>query len=262
MHHAVENTNGQIEEYAFRADAILQCMQLFFNILPDNSSVRLPYPLPLPDRDSYVIVLTLYSRTKHLAAIKGPLRCQEILEQMKRHSTLAGDLNLQPIPHDYNKVLLAWGSSLSPQKAYHAANLLQHLKQEELCDEMSYTHVLRACAFSKFDGIDPALQRLAAQIAIKVYHDMISNKITCTPLTYSYFLRACVFLADDKERDDEVEAAFTKCCNEGKVDETMILRLKNVASPQLWKKIMGRLADRERVGVRDLPLEWTRNFEK
>ena len=251
----------QMEQYAFRADAILQCMQLFLNILPKDSTVRLPYPLPLPDRTTYVNVLTLYSKTKHLSAIKGPLRCQEIVEQMKQHSSAVGDLTLHPIAHDYNKVLLAWGTSLSPEKAFAAAKLLQTLKEENACDELSYTHVLRACAFSKFDKLDGTPERLAARIAIKVYQDMVKNNVECTPATFSYFLRACAFLDKEAQRNELVEAAFHKCQTEGKVDATILVRLKTVASPELWHRLMGRLADNERVEIRDLPLEWTRNVE-
>lgn len=255
--HVTESHGRQVEEhYAFRADDILKCMQLFFNILPDDPSVRLPYPLPLPDRDTYIHVLTLYSKTKQLSASKGPLRCQAIVEEMKQHSILTGDLNLQPLSHDYNKVLLAWGTSLSHKKAYYAANLLQKLKRQELCDYLSYTHVLRACAFSRFDD-DPPAELLAARIALKVYHDMVKNEIECTPLTYSYLMRACMYLENERECDHEVEEAFRKCRKEGKVDDTIIIRLKKVASQRLWNRLMGNLASREQIRTRDLPEEWT-----
>lgn len=228
-----------VEQYAFRADAILQCMQLFLNIVPQDSvNVRLPYPLPLPNRDTYVHVLTLYSKCKQLAAKRGPLRCLEIVEQMKQQSNQMGDLVLQPIAHDYNKVLVAWGTSQSPQKAYYAAELLLQLKKDGLCDDQSYTHVLRACAFSKLDDNAQA-EILAARIAVKVYHDMLKRQIKCTPLTYSYYLRACAFLDNERQRDAEVEEAFRKCRSEGNVDDTILVRLKNVASPSLWKQLMG-----------------------
>ena len=236
-------------------------MQLFLNVDPNDSTVRLPYPLPHPNREAFVDVLTLYSRTKDLAAKQGPMRCLEIVDEMKDFSIKMGDLSLQPIAHDYNKVLLAWGTSKSPKKAFYAANLLQQMKRDDLWDEMSYNHVLRACAFSKFSyrGVNENAHQLAAGVALKVYHDMVKNNVKCTPITYSYFLRACDFLANDKQRDYEVEAAFLKCRDEGNVDDVIMLRLRHVASPQLWKKLMGNLAERERIQVNDLPTAWTRS---
>lgn len=251
-----ENTIA-IEAYAFRADAILQCMQLFANIDPNDAQTRLPYPLPHPDRTTYVKILTLFAKTKQLAAKKGPLRCLEIVEDMKQAAMTMGDLTLQPIAHDYNKVLLAWGTSVSPEKALHAANLLQQMKRDEVWDSMSYNHVLRACAFSKFDENKQG-ERLGGSVALKVYHDMVQNKVECNNMTYSYFLRACAFVSNDKQREGAVEEAFSKCCSEGNVDETIVLRLRQVASPQLWKKVMGSLAERESIGIEDLPTEWTR----
>jgi hypothetical protein len=249
------------EEHAFRADAILKNMQLFYNILPADPSDRIPYTLPLPDRSVYVNVLTLYSKAKHLSAKRGPLRCQAIVDDMKRYSILTGDLTIQPIAHDYNKVLLSWGTSLSPEKAFHAANLLQQLKRDGLCDRLSYNHVLRACAFSEFEH-SPQAGYLAARVALKVYHDMVKNDIECIPAGYSYLFRACVHLDNERERDYEVEQAFYKCRKEGKVDDTILRRLETVASQRLWNQLLGELASSpEQIRAKDLPPEWTRNAD-
>lgn len=270
MQYTTEN-NVSVEEYAFRADAILQCMQLFLNILPSQANTRLPYPLPLPNRDSYVTVLTLFSKTRRLAALQGPIRALNIVESMEQQSNQVGDLSLQPIPHDYNKVLLAWGTSKSPRKAYYSANLLLKLKRDGLCDDLSYTHVLRACAFSKYDNKrqdvshDFAVaQELAAQVALKVYGDMVKNNVKCNNATYSYFLRTCTFLENERQRDSLVEEAFLKCRKEGLVDDTILLRLQDAASPRLWNQLMGRVmasdsGDGAIPKARHLPPDWTRH---
>lgn len=242
------------EQYAFRADAILQCMELFLEIDPQVK--LLPYHLPHPNRNTYIHVMTLYSKCKHLTAEKGPLRLQAVVNRMKKRSMQMGDLNLIPLPFDWNKVLTSWAVCTDPEKAFHAANLLQQLKREGLADRSSYNHVLRTCAFSKFDG-DVRPQKLGAQVAMKVFGDMVQNNIECTPHTYSFFLRACSFIINDKQRESEVESAFRKCCSEGNVDDTVVERLKHVASPHLWTKLIG--ANRENVKAADLPSEWTRN---
>jgi hypothetical protein len=245
------------EQYAFRADAILQCMELFMDIDPQVK--LLPYHLPHPNRNTYIYVMTLYSKCKHLTAEKGPLRLQAIVNRMKKRSIQMGDLNLMPMPFDWNKVLMSWAVCVDPEKAFHAANLLQQLKREDLADNSSYSHVLRTCAFSKFDG-DVRPQKLGAQVAMKVFGDMVQNNVKCTPPTYSFFLRACSYIVNDKQREHEVELAFRKCCSEGNVDDTVVQGLKHVASPHLWTKLIG--ANRESVNAADLPSEWTENATK
>ena len=242
--------------YAHRADALLQCMELFRNIDPKDSNAKLPYKLPHPDFHTYQSVLSLYGRTDGLSAEEGPERCQAVVKRMEQQSHEFGDLSLRPSSFAWNQVLQAWSTCTHPEKAFFAANLLQHLKRDGLCDDFSYNHVIAACAFSSNQGRS---KKLGSQVAIKVWHEMISKDIRCTSRSFHFYLTACSYILDAKQRDHEVEAAFCKCRDEGKVSNYVLKSMKQAASPALQEKLLG---DHQAANdAAKFPSSWTRNAD-
>eukprot|EP00521_Asterionellopsis_glacialis_P012528 CAMPEP_0195295902 /NCGR_PEP_ID=MMETSP0707-20130614/18289_1 /TAXON_ID=33640 /ORGANISM="Asterionellopsis glacialis, Strain CCMP134" /LENGTH=345 /DNA_ID=CAMNT_0040357239 /DNA_START=263 /DNA_END=1300 /DNA_ORIENTATION=- len=250
---------------AQRADAILRQMQLFEKIYHRNMSVRLPYELPLPNRDTYFAVLRLYANTSGGAEI--PHRCQEIIRQMQQASEDLADLDLRPDVIMWNQVLSAWAKSKHPEKAFQAASLLQELKKDAMEDSSSYGHVLRACAFS---NINERSKKLGSEIAIRTWTEFESTDLDSTSYMYVFFLQALQHLDDPNRRSQQVEVAFLKCCQDGMVNSHVLHEFTKSASKGLFQSVVGKVLNNSNAPVpkdaasitqllQTLPHEWTRN---
>ena len=260
----------KLEGRAQRADAILRRMErhLFTSdqySSPSVAALHHKYELPLPNRQTYLMVLRLYSKTVGPAAIAE--RAEEIVGNMQRAFEELGDVSLRPQTVAYNQVISAWASSTDHNKAFRAASVLAKVKEAELADASSYGHVLRACATSDFTG----KSRMAAlKIAIGLWKDLDNRKEKRHLLTsyfYTFLLRTLGFVSDKKpkERDDAIKKAFAGCKRDGVVNAHVLHCLKLVATKSLYYELLGeRLAvqgDNAGAAVlaQKVPNSWTKN---
>jgi len=233
LHHQTELLSGSI---GLRAYEILQGMELFYGQTADERMV-----LPHPTAATYLMVLRLLAKDPLLAS---PHLAQVVVERMQqRYDELPGQLELQPNVVHWNQVLSAWAiSSTEEEKSFHAANLLQRLKQREIADASSYSHVLRACARS---DMSPKGKKLGAEVAIKVYNDM-KSRTDLKPNSYlfTFLLQACAYISDPDRRNKISENAFMDCRTDGCVNSHVLAAFQSAVSPEFFQRTMNRGTDR------------------
>lgn len=250
------NGGNRLEGRAKRADAILQGMELFYNYPND----RLPFSLPHPDFETYFSVLKLYAKEKGMSADEGPWRCQAIVERMQQRYNELGDVQVRPDSRTWNQVVSAWANCSDDEKALQAAKLLKQLETDGLEDASSYSHTLRACASST---TNERSKTLATEVALRVWKDFQQTEFSANSYMYTFLLGALGHIDDGERRDEQVEIAFLQCCQDGMVNAHVLHEFKGVASPHLYKSLMGVISEQENTDpvtlLMQVPAEWTRN---
>mmetsp|Transcript_11948 Transcript_11948/g.34186 ORF Transcript_11948/g.34186 Transcript_11948/m.34186 type:complete len:531 (+) Transcript_11948:114-1706(+) len=227
------------------------------------------YERPLPNRQTYLMVLRLYAQTSGPAALAE--RAEAIVAGMELASEQLGDLSLRPQTVAHNQVISAWASSTDPNKAYRAATVLATLKAMDLADASSYGHVLRACATTTASSVDAGddeprnnSQQAALKIATGLWKDLDGkamkrrtkgdddntdeendNAELLSSHFYTFLLRTLDFMPASKplERDAAVSKAFKNCCRDGMVNAHVLQVLYSVASKSTCRDLLGdRLA--------------------
>ena len=233
------------------------------------------YERPLPNRQTYLMVLRLYAQTPGPAALAD--RAEAIVAGMELASERLGDLSLRPRTVAYNQAIAAWASSTDPSKAYRAATVLATLKAMDLADASSYGHVLRACATTAASSDDAGddddelgrstSQQTALKIAMGLWKDLDSramkrrtnadddddnaneengkSDLLLSSHFYTFLLRTLGFMPASKplEKDAAISKAFKNCCRDGMVNAHVLQALYSVASKSTCGELLGdRLA--------------------
>jgi len=235
------------------------------------------YERPLPNRQTYLMVLRMYAHTSGPAALAD--RAEAIVAGMELASERLGDLSLRPRTVAYNQAIAAWASSTDPNKAYRAATVLATLKAMDLADASSYGHVLRACATTTASSVDAGdddelgrstSQQTALKIAMGLWKDLDSramkrrtnaadadddddntneengkSELLLSSHFYIFLLRTLGFMPASKplEKDAAMSKAFMNCCRDGMVNAHVLQALYSVASKSTCGELLGdRLA--------------------
>ena len=250
---------------AHRADAILQTMQLFHDIMDTTSNQQLlPMEIPKPNRETYNTVLQLYSRTPGPRSV--PDRAQQIMEQMEWRYQNAGEMELKPHSFHLNCVLLAWKECDNDDKAVHAAKVLFHNKDmivDENDDDDSnrktvgpYITLLRICAHNH---PDEKAALLGANVAIKLWQQIMETVTTFNEIPdlpshfYAHFLQAVRNLPSSNElRERYFDAGFGRACEKGKVNPVVLHEfLVHAKSGKLFRKYLAQHGQ----AIRGLPAQ-------
>lgn len=260
-------------EIAFRADAILENMEVFAETKLAGEGARLPRPLPQPTRETYNLVLRTFAKT-----VGGdrsvPERAQKIVEKMERRYNELQDLDMKPLCFHWNCVLLAWKGCQDTEKPVRAIQLLmQKAKQDTtLVDKSSYIHLLRICAHA--DRSDDRSTKLGASVAVKLWQELYEqddNDATLEPLDftahfYSHFLQAIRSLDRGPLREKYYDECFQKAKESGRVNQFVLqeffvhCRSDNVFDKHLKhyrRMVYGLSAEAaKQVLMREIPNSW------
>lgn len=212
------------QEIAFRADAILENMEIF-----DTTPVlaRLPRPLPKPNRETYNTVLRIFAKSSGKDRLV-PDRAAAIVEKMERRYNELQELDMKPLCFHWNCVLLAWKECHDAKKPVHAIKLLLSKANEDatLVDKSSYIHLLRICAHA--DRSDIRSAKLGASVAVKLWQELFENDsnnvepLEFTAHFYSHFLQAIRSLERGQVRDKYYDDCFTRAKENGRVNEFVL----------------------------------------
>ena len=154
---------------------------------------------------------------------------------MNRRFLEHGDLGLQPDVIVLNQVLSAWGSCRDSNKSVEAAKKLNEMKKTLDYDESSYSHVLRACAWS---DIDDNSRKVAVEVAHRTWDALQEEtELQNTSYMYAYYLQACKYMKNADQREDKATAAFLLCQKDGLVNKQVLAELQKVVSPALYEKM-------------------------
>jgi hypothetical protein len=252
---------NEIQGRAFRADAILQTMELFDTYqastivgadpasLPSSSRQqrqrqhKLPLEIPKPNRFTYNTLLQLYARTRGSREI--PLRCQALVEKMEWRYRVLGELDMKPHAFHWDQVLLAWKECTDWDKAAHAAKIFLEKRSEGLVDVTAYITLLRICGH---DHANEKAALLGANVAVKLWqvvmeetdgsHSVPSVGPTVEDLPshfYGHFLQAIRCLPTGRMRDYYFDACFAAARKNGKVNAVIINEfIVHVNSPKVF----------------------------
>ena len=233
------------------------------------------YERPLPNRQTYLMVLRLYAQSCGPAALA--YRAEAIVAGMELASERLGDLSLRPRTVAYNQAIAAWAASTDPNKAYRAATVLATLKAMDLADASSYGHVLRACATTAASSVDAGdddelgwstSQQTALKIAMGLWKDLESRAmkrrtnaddedddddddtneengksgLLLSSHFYTFLLRTLGFMPASKplEKDAAISKAFKNCCRDGMVNAHVLQALYSVASKSTCGELLGQ----------------------
>jgi hypothetical protein len=283
---------NEIQGRAFRADAILQTMELFdtyhsstiVDADPESSSSslrqqqrqrlqprKLSLEIPKPNRYTYNTLLQLYARTRGSREI--PLRCQALVQKMEWRYRVLGELDMKPHVFHWVQVLLAWKECTDWDKAAHAAKIFLEKRAEGLVDVTAYITLLRICGHNHAN--DKAAL-LGANVAVKLWQVVMEEESehaaggpTVEDLPshfYGHFLQAIRSLPPGSMREYYFDSCYAAACKHGKVNDVIINEfIVHVNSPKVFGQWLAPYKDRIRgkplkqaVGIlfRCIPVEW------
>jgi pentatricopeptide repeat protein len=186
-----------------------------------------------------------------------------------------GEDKLKPNARCYCLVLSAWSKSGSYDKAERALQVLDRMKKRHAegklhvrPGEHPYSLVVNACAFT---NASPEAEMCAFKIAVKTMREMLeSDYLEPSSVTYGWFLQACGRLSvPNTVKEENLEQAFTRCCERGLVNDFVLNRIKVASSSALFKRLLSpaistlpynkdREDVKERIALAHLPKDWTR----
>ena len=128
-------------------------------------------------------------------------------------------------------------------------------------NERTYTSVLNSCAYSIAE--DTKVRRKALDTAIFTMEELMDSPYgRPNHFAYGMFLACCANLipSDDKRlRITIIEPVFLKCCRDGQVNELVLNQFRLAAPKSLYNKLLGEIAQKNKVRINDIPPEWKCN---
>ena len=124
----------------------------------------------------------------------------------------------------------------------------------------TYNAVLSAAAFTN----GPLSERNEAlHIAVSILEQALNQAAPHerTHVTYGLFFTACAKLTQGKlDRIERlVDEVFSRCCEDGQVDQKILLQFRNAATPRLTHKYFGVQNNYIEESMRNYPTSWSRN---
>jgi hypothetical protein len=186
-----------------------------------------------------------------------------------------GEDHVRPNARSYCLVLSAWSKSGSYDKSERALEVLDRMKKRHAegklpvrPGEHPHSLVVNACAFT---SASPEAEMFAFKIAVKIMTEMLeSDYLEPSSVTYGWFLQACGRLSvPTTVKEENLERAFTRCCERGLVNDFVLNRIKVASSSTLFKRLLapaiaplgyseGRDDVKDRIALAHLPKDWTR----
>lgn len=166
-------------------------------------------------------------------------------------------------------VISAWGKTRRFGKAARAQAILQTMidlhessKLQAKPNTHCFTAVINCCAYSEKEASE---KRIALQIAVDTFHELCQKPQYGIPnhVTYSSLLTAIRNLAPaNDQRANTIRKLFTKCCQDGQVDDLVIRRMQSALSFKQLKEIFGdaNVGNDGQVNTDAIPPEWRCNL--
>lgn len=206
---------------------------------------------------------------------KAGYRASSLLKDMETKADIEGEIELLPNARSYSLVLSCWSKMKSIDKAEQAVKILNHAKERENKGLLSlpkndhlHSLVVNTCAFTNGD-IDS--EKRAFEIAVQIMKELINETdIDPTSTLFGWFFQACGRLKTEQTlKEENIEWAFTTCCEMGLVNDFVLDRLKGATSEEFFQRLTSipnkKLDDsdtrriKERLSLNDLPTGWTRS---
>jgi pentatricopeptide repeat protein len=186
----------------------------------------------------------------------------------------SGNNEMKPDTRSYGLALNAWSRSSTYGKAARALAVLRRMQEQHRNgnksvepNEHAFALVINSCAFSTGSSDE---QQEAFGIAVAAFDEMLeSDEIQPSSLAYGWFIQACGRLnkADDSLRQEHLAKAFKLCCENGLVNDFVMIRFRAAATEDFYKKALDPVLSElpvskepfPQVTIAQLPKEWTRN---
>lgn len=129
-------------------------------------------------------------------------------------------------------------------------------------DEITYTSVLKSCAFPA--SLDSKTRRKAYYTAMFTWQELKESRYAHpNDVTYGTFIRACsnLLTEDDTTLRHVLQDAFQHCKEAGQVGEQVLCNLRKAAPEDLYQDLLSEASlSSEVIKVDDLPFTWRRNL--
>jgi len=239
-------------DHSDRAHQVLENMVL----LDDRVGLRLTMPLPLPDSDTYRLLLQLDSETEGPRRIAE--RCERLVREMKKRQS---DNSLHSVPvtsFHWNCALSAWEHSHDSDSRAKASVdlLLGDVAGADCVNGMTALTALRCCVR---DQSDPNVAKLGGEAALRVWKAIVKldkTQIGNLPSeAYSTFLQAirCLSMDDYQEKYRSLDGCFRLACLCGKVNRSIMYEFVRQGKGKPLLQL--RLGDFTSSSVLELPID-------
>lgn len=271
------NEHKEFESASHRAYLIWKKMEHCVDVRRDmqysNIKARFHYSLPVPNRETYMDVLSTQSldvgsSTYEKGLSIAPERALDVARKMEERYS-EGNWDARVDVAVWNQVIATWANSSHPQKSYEAANILK-TKVGQDADASSFGHVFKACATTEESG---SARELAGRVALKVWDDMRNSHLISIggndeneqvldrgSYMIVFALKAVQFVRDHKKKNEAMKSQFEIACSLGLVNNHVLLTLKSVATQEALNDILGKFAKLEPETIyHTMPSSWKRS---
>ena len=210
----------------------------------------------IPDKRMFSAVMNAHWKSGHPDAVS---RIEHVLDRMKS-SFETGNECAKPDAMAMNVLLLAYARSDIEDKASICWDILNRMCEAYRNGDLdmrptshSFAAVINACAFTSSQN--PAVKDEAVKIALTVMNELDKGTYDRpNEYTFRYLMQVMGRQIDDmKERSRIAKLIFTRCCQEGFVDDD-VMRLVRKAVPDLYNALPKDENDRVLI-----PSEWKRS---
>jgi hypothetical protein len=269
------NERKEFNIASHRAYIIWKKMEHCLDIRRDDIKYRFHYSLPVPNRETYMEVLSAQAQGDSDSSLKGEMRvgtaqerAMDIARKMEERYD-EGSWEAKPDVAVWNQVLASWAHSSHPQKSFEAAKLLK-MKIGENADASSFGNVFKACAMTKGDG---SSVELAGRVALRVWDDVKKSHLVSPQQTHEneqslergsymivFALKSLQLLGDGATKDEAIKSQFETACRLGLVNNHVLLALQSVASDKIIKDLLGKYMAKEAEAIYYMiPTSWKVN---
>ncbi len=197
-------------------------------------------------------------------------KAEELLLKMERkyHD---GDVVLMPDVHTYISTIIGWKYCPNVNKRVDGAKRVFERMQKQFqsgnhaCKPTTETYhaIMNICRSYPHQNASEEVKKKALKCAVDTMNEMRqSDDVRLNSKTYHLIINAIGVLLDDGSyaQDKAIESIFTKCCEEGFVDNSVLQRLRRVASHDVYRRcVLERISDDDFNSLQ-LPTAWSRNI--
>jgi hypothetical protein len=224
----------------------------------------------VPNTLTYNHVLKAYAHSQNPGAAN---RADTLLRYMIQSNNKA----TAPDVISFSTCVDVWAKSKEKGKAVKAYAILQKMIEfNEIMgmkklrpNEFTYNTCLNACAFSAHT--EEGERKQALKIAVTLFNEMQkSNTVKPDSISFGMLLKCFAnLMPKGSTRDNMTSKIFTKCRNDGLVNDLVFNEAHRAASPKLMRELLtGSLKKNSKkkrlneLQLRDLPYEWKANVKE
>lgn len=164
----------------------------------------------------------------------------------------SGDKSMKPNVRTYSSVFQCLLYSEQKNKYLMAEKLLNRMKILRVePNTFTYNYVINCAASETLE--DEAIKMEAFKIALKAFTSLRRSSYATDCYTYNFFLKACTLLPASSIRYKIVTEAFRECCDQGKLSNESLSRLRNC----LDSASLQSLLQCDTLSVHDLNPQWS-----